>query len=181
MEWISIVVILILVIVIILKSNKSPANVKSPSENANADAELESENRESKIDYKAVYQTKWLFTYNEKDMYTKLNAFAQKHDLTVFAKVRLFDLIEPRDNKDKSARYKIQAKHVDFVMCSNKLVAKYIIELDDQSHNSQSRKDRDSFVDEVLTACGYKILHLRAFDESALESLIGANQKQESE
>ncbi len=128
--------------------------------------------KDNRTDYKAVYQAKWLFTYNEKNFYHHLKEFAEQHDLTVFAKVRLYDLVEPRDSKDKSARFKIQAKHVDFVLCSNKLVAKYVIELDDQSHDSKQRNARDHFVDEVLTACGYKVLHLRGYDADALENLL---------
>lgn len=36
-----------------------------------------------------------------------------------------------------------------------------IIELDDQSHNNIERIERDKFVDDNLTACGYKIVHTR--------------------
>lgn len=128
--------------------------------------------KDTRIDYKSVYQSKWMFTYNEKDLYRKLKEFADGHGLAVFAKVRLFDLVEPREKQDKSARYKIQSKHVDFVLCNDKMVAKYIIELDDQSHDALDRKNRDAFVDEILTACGYKVVHMRAYDEAALIKLL---------
>ena len=36
------------------------------------------------------------------------------------------------------------------------------IELDDSSHERQSRKDRDQFVDDVFNKAGLKILHIKA-------------------
>ena len=63
----------------------------------------------------------------------------------------------------------MQAKHVDFVLCDTKLVARYIIELDDNSHNAPDRAERDQFVDSVLQAVGYRVLRLNAFDEAKIE------------
>ena len=75
--------------------------------------------------------------------------------------------------KYKTYLYKIQAKHVDFVLCDAKLVARYIIELDDSTHDTESRKKRDAFVDEVVQSVGYQILHVRAIDETIREKLKG--------
>ena len=36
------------------------------------------------------------------------------------------------------------------------------IEIDDSSHERQSRKDRDQCVDDVFTKAGLKILHIKA-------------------
>ncbi len=120
-----------------------------------------------------AYQKKWLFSYNEKDAYQKLKAIAEPLGLTVFAKVRLLDLLEPmRGNKKyKTYFYKVQAKHVDFVLCDSKLVARYIIELDDSSHDTESRRARDAFVDEVVKSVGYKIIHTRAITDEIREQL----------
>lgn len=65
--------------------------------------------------------------------------------------------------------YKIQAKHVDFVLCDAKLVARWVIELDDTSHRRADRAERDTFVDEVLMSTGYTILHMDSFDEKLLD------------
>ena len=122
-----------------------------------------------------AYQKAWLFTYNEKDAYVKLKPIAEELGYTVFAKVRLLDLLEPvkGNPKYKTYLYKIQAKHVDFVLCDAKLVARYIIELDDSTHDTESRKKRDAFVDEVVQSVGYQILHVRAIDETIREELKG--------
>lgn len=123
---------------------------------------------------KKAYQRKWLFTYNEKDAYKKLKTIAEKYGYTVFAKVRLFDLVEPikGNPKYRTFLYKIQAKHVDFVLADEKLVAQYVIELDDNSHNNTKRAERDKFVDTVLENTGYKILHTKVIDEEQILTLI---------
>lgn len=122
---------------------------------------------------KGAYQRNWLFTYNEKDAYNKLKPIAEKMGYTVFAKVRLLDLVEPikGNKKYKAYFWKIQAKHVDFVLCDYKLVAKYIIELDDTSHDRKDRKERDNFVDEVVESVGYKIIHVRAITDDIINQL----------
>lgn len=142
-------------------------------------AETQTVKQESEYqDYTHAYQKRWLFSYNEKAFYQNLKQFADDNNLVLLAKVRLLDLIEPRKGQDgyKAYFYKIQAKHVDFVLCAPNLVAKYIIELDDASHETSDRRERDSFVDTALTSCGYKILHTRAFDLTALSNLIQSDQ-----
>lgn len=123
---------------------------------------------------KNAYTPKWLFSYNEKDTYYKINKIAQRNGLKVFAKVRLLDLVTPINNhpKFKTNLWKVQAKHVDFVLTTESLVAKYIIELDDISHDTQDRKQRDKFVDTVLTTCGYKVLHIRGVKEEEIQAFI---------
>lgn len=130
-----------------------------------------SQNEADTLPYDKVYQKKWLLTMNEKAFYRQLSSFAAKKNMTVFTKVRLLDLLEPVKNqpKYKTYFYKVQAKHVDFVLCDSKLVARYIIELDDSSHNAPDRTERDQFVDRVLQAVGYKVLRLNAFDERRIE------------
>ena len=129
-------------------------------------------------DFAHAYQKRWLFSYNEKAFYQDLKQFADDNNLVLLAKVRLLDLIEPRKGQDgyKTYFYKVQAKHVDFVLCAPNLVAKYIIELDDASHEADDRQERDNFVGTALTSCGYKILHMRAFDPASLNNLIRSDQ-----
>lgn len=123
--------------------------------------------KETGLDISGAYQKRWMFTYNEKDAYRKLKAIADELGYIVFAKVRLLDILEPQKGtkKYKTYFYKVQAKHVDFVLCDQKLVARYIIELDDSSHDTQLRKERDEFVDQVLESVGYKIIHTRAITD----------------
>lgn len=87
----------------------------------------------------------------------------------LFAKVRLSDLFQVKGVKGEdassrrtSAQNRINQKHCDFVIChpqtSQPLLA---IELDDSSHDRQSRRDRDEFVDAACAAAALPILHVR--------------------
>lgn len=121
-----------------------------------------------------AYQKKWLLTYNEKDAYKALKAICDENNLHLMTKVRLLDLVEPikGNPKYKSYLYKIQAKHIDFVICDEKLVARCMIELDDNSHNQTDRIARDQFVDQVLQSVGYKILHIRAVTDQTRAEIL---------
>ena len=121
-----------------------------------------------------AYQKKWMFSQNEKGAYRKLEEICNKNNLKLFSKVRLLDLVEPvkGNSRYKTYFWKVQAKHVDFVVCDEKLVACCIIELDDSSHNQQNRKNRDAFVDEVLHSVGYEVYHVRAVIPEEIESKI---------
>lgn len=123
---------------------------------------------------KKAYQQKWMFTLHEKNAYYRLNEIVKQENMILFAKVRLFDLVTPTKYhpKYKTNLYKIQAKHVDFVITKENLVAKYIIELDDSTHDTPKRRERDIFVDSVLQTCGYKVLHIREVEEERIRNFL---------
>lgn len=135
-----------------------------------SDTEKESD---TKKDYSQSYQRKYLLTKNEYREYLTLRKLAAEKGLIICPKVRLLDIIEPRKGeKDyKSLFFKVQAKHVDFVICDNDLRIKAILELDDSSHDQQDRQARDAFVDQILTSVGYKVIHTRAVTETTLDGL----------
>lgn len=171
----EILLVIIIILLILSKIKFKPNNTHRyqkktdvPGEENNAETNYEASN----------YQRKWMFTYNEKDIYKQLKSIAHQNGLELFAKVRLLDLVEPKSSvkNNKGYLWKIQAKHVDFVICDQKLVARYIIELDDNSHDTEQRKERDRFVDEVLQATGYKVLHIRAFDETTINQFLGVSE-----
>ncbi len=119
-----------------------------------------------------AYKKRWLLSYNEKDAFKKLQSAASELGYTVFSKVRLLDLLEPISGKNyRSYFYKVQAKHVDFVLLDEKLVARCIVELDDNSHDADDRKARDAFVDEVVTSVGYQIIHTRAITDDTITQI----------
>lgn len=129
-----------------------------------------------------AYKKRWLLTYNEKDAYKKLLDAASEVGYTIFSKVRLLDLLEPVSGKNyKSYFYKVQAKHVDFVLLDKKLVARCIIELDDSSHDEKDRKERDSFVDKAVTSVGYKIIHTRTATDETIAQIKEVFKKRSEE
>lgn len=136
-------------------------------------AEEKIEKKKEEIDYSQAYQRKYLLTKNEWHEYKKLKELAAGKGLQVCPKIRLYDLIEPRKNREdyKVLKWKIQAKHVDFVLADKDLYIKAIVELDDGSHDTQARQERDIFVDQILTACGYKVIRTRSITAETIENL----------
>ena len=123
------------------------------------------------LDFINAYQRRQLFTKNEWQNYKKLKAIADAKDYVIYPKVRLFDLIEPRADKKKKLtyRYKIQAKHVDFVICDKDMNIKAILELDDNSHKDPERMKRDDFVNTILLSVGYTVIHTKYIDYDILD------------
>ena len=111
-----------------------------------------------------------------------LKPILEGEGLRICPKVRLLDLVEPKKGTDGKQRQtllnKIQSKHVDFAICDEKLNVLLILELDDSSHDTETRKQRDTFVDSVLTGSGYKILHVRSFEAElgAIQEVLGVEQ-----
>lgn len=128
---------------------------------------------DTQLSIAGAYQKKWLLTYNEKDAFKKIKAVTDEIGCYTFSKVRLLDLLEPvkGNTKYKTYFYKVQAKHVDFVILDEKLVARCVVELDDASHDAEDRKKRDEFVDEVLKSVGYQIIHTRAVTEEVQQQI----------
>ena len=120
--------------------------------------------------FAGAYRATPLLTQNESRNFQVLKQAANRKGYIVNAKVRLMDLVNPIYGKDYQAnRNKVQSKHVDFVVCDQNMNVKVIIELDDKTHDRPDRQERDKFVDEVLTATGYKIIHTRHITPDILD------------
>lgn len=88
-------------------------------------------------------------------------------EFRLFAKVRLADVVRVKTGLDRSSRQaafnSIQSKHIDFLACdSHNMAIRFAVELDDRSHERQSRKERDDFVDRTLAAAGVPIFRFAA-------------------
>lgn len=125
----------------------------------------------AELDFHTAYQRREIFTRNEWQNYKKLRDVAEAKGLVVCPKVRLFDIIEPRLDKKRKLtyRYKIQAKHVDFVVCDHDMHIVAIIELDDNSHYDPDRIKRDNFVNMILTSVGYTVIHTKQINYDILD------------
>lgn len=126
---------------------------------------------------KGHYQARYLLTKNEWYEYKKLKGYAAAKGLQICPKVRLLDIVEPRKS-DAYMSYlgKIKSKHVDFLICDQDLRIKGILELDDNSHDVASRKDRDLMVDEILRDVGYIVIHTRSITENTLDPITAPSE-----
>lgn len=85
----------------------------------------------------------------------------------IFGKVRVADIVEPRQGLDRSNRQKALnrtlAKHFDFVLCAQgDLTVACAIELDDRSHQTNRRRERDTFLAALCRAVSLPLLQIPA-------------------
>lgn len=122
---------------------------------------------EEKIDYTGLmpYSKKYLLTKNEWFFYKVLKQIANELGYTVLAKVRVADLVEvtARDYAMKGFYLnKVVSKHIDFVLAKpENLQVVLLIELDDNSHDNSTKKERDEFIDKLYKQTGYKFIRVR--------------------
>jgi len=84
-------------------------------------------------------------------------------DWSIQAMVRMADLIrvKPDTQKYQSWQNRIQAKHIDFLLCDpDSLEVKMALELDDKSHQRPDRIERDKFVEKALADAGVPLLRV---------------------
>ena len=107
-----------------------------------------------------------LFSPAERSFYLALRQAVGSHGI-VFAKVRLADLIKPIKGLDKKqwqkAFNRISSKHLDYVICDpSDLSVKFVVELDDKSHQRKDRINRDLFLDQACLSAGLNLYRFRA-------------------
>lgn len=115
-----------------------------------------------KPDITKLYRSKPVLTDREYEFYCRLRELADRYELRIFTKVRLADLVEPKEKLDKSLWWecfnKIKAKHIDFALADYDTNIILLIELDDSTHARADRAERDRFVDAVLDNTGYILI-----------------------
>ena len=94
----------------------------------------------------------------------------------IMGKVRLADIIKVKSGLSAGARQnafnRIQSKHIDFVMCdTDTLSIQCVIELDDKSHQKNTRQQRDTFVDNALKTAGVPIFRFPAKHGYSMEEI----------
>jgi hypothetical protein len=107
-----------------------------------------------------------LFTPAERSFLGVLNQ-AVGENVQIFGKVRIADVITPKKGMSRSdwqkAFNKISNKHFDFLLCNkNDLSILCAIELNDRSHNSKKRKDRDIFLEGACQSANVPLVQIVA-------------------
>lgn len=118
--------------------------------------------------------TKTVFSDKEAIFYHALLPITTKLNLTVFTKMRVADLLWLPKNHPEYIRWfnYIRSKHIDFVLCNKDLEPVLLIEIDDNTHNSDKRKKRDEFIDKVFEKLNLPIIHTRRWQNEELENQI---------
>ena len=177
------ILIFIIIIVYLVQRSNNNSNQKSrqnyqPQQEWSQPSENNKANDSSK-NYIDGYKKTPLLSKHEAAAYLRIKEVANQKGYTVFTKVRLLDLVEPKERykKDQSYLHKIWAKHVDFVICDEKMVAKWIIELQDSSHTRADRIERDNLVKAILSNCNYRILMTYTADKEEIKTFLDKEPK----
>jgi hypothetical protein len=104
------------------------------------------------------------------------------NNAAIFGKVRVADVVEPKAGLGRGARQKafnkISAKHFDFLLCDKEdLSVACAIELDDRSHNSKRRHERDEFLKGVCEAAGVPLIQVPAKSAYVISEVRGLLQR----
>lgn len=119
---------------------------------------IQNEEVKQEVDYKDRYYKKdYLLTPTELMFYKILKTITDELNLVICPQVSMYEIVR---NKEHKYFNKIARKSIDFVITEQNLKIKLCIELDDYSHNRQSRIYRDKFVNEVFKATEVKILRI---------------------
>lgn len=124
------------------------------------------------------YAPKNLLTKAEYSFYNILKNKCDANNLLICPKVRMEDFINVTD-KQNYMKYRgyIKSRHIDFILCDNKLHILAGIELDDNSHNQKKTKETDEFKNQVFNKINLSLYRIKMSDgkyEEQIDNIINA-------
>lgn len=132
--------------------------------------------QEERYPYK---KQQYLLTSTELKFYRVLKPICDQHNLAVFAKVRLEDLVYvPKEIFDNwKWRGYIRSRHIDFVLCDvSNLKIHCCLELDDWHHKFWKNQEIDERKNKILRDAGLSLIRIKAsdvYDTMELDRVIG--------
>lgn len=141
-------VIIIILVIIITVLEKKLNNVNTENEKVENLVNNYSEKYE-KVDY--------LLTRNELKFYRILKQVTNKLGYSLFCQVALYEIVKNKNFKDFN---KIKSKSIDFVITQENCKILLCIELDDMSHETAKRIERDNFINQLFKDLDIKLLRI---------------------
>lgn len=162
MELTMIIILIFTVIILLLKDS-----FKSKSETNEI---LPKKTSEAMI---FPYRKKYLLSKNEYAFYRILKNKCDENKLLICPKVRLEDIVEvnTKQNINKYRGY-IRSRHIDFIICDDKLNVLCAIELDDSSHNTSKAKRVDEFKNKLFETVKLPLYRIRTSYEENINNII---------
>ena len=119
------------------------------------------------------YAAKHLLTHREYKFYMILRKVADEHNCLICPKVGLKDILSVTDRQNYMKYFcKISQKHVDFVICDQKLNVLFALELDDSTHFTPDAQRRDHFKNKAFAAAGIPLKRIMEIDEANIRELF---------
>lgn len=138
MYWMILLLIFVVIGIIVYHTTKNDLQDDNPRKSPNQLTEY-------------PYEKKMLLTKTEYAFYNILKIKCDKNNLLICPKVRMEDFINVTDRKNVlKYRGYIKSRHIDFMICDNKLHLLAGIELDDKSHQKKDAAEIDEFKNKVF-------------------------------
>lgn len=145
-------------IAIVIFAIRSQARRSTPSESGSR--------HKQKPEYRYTPKT-YIMTKRESQFFTRLNSILGDR-YYIFPQVHLSSLLDHKVKNQnwKAALAKIQRKSVDYALVDKQtLITRYALELDDSTHNSATRIERDKLVDGIFDVAGTPLIRLRNVEQ----------------
>ena len=124
----------------------------------------------TRIAFAHHYKAKALLTHAEARFHECLDAISQNR-CHILCKPRLADVFQ---HEDRTGFNKVSQKHVDFLICRKEDWMPMLgIELDDPSHETRKRRDRDIFVNSLFASVGLPLVRIHVSEVDQVEKLVG--------
>lgn len=119
--------------------------------------------------YKEDYEKKeYLLTPTELKFYKLLKTITDELNYTLFTQIALYEIVNCKNFKNFN---KIKSKSIDFVITEKNCKIKLCIELDDKTHNTNKRIERDNFINNIFKELDIKLLRIPVQNFYNLEEL----------
>lgn len=163
------IIIIAIIIDCITRTNTAGQKVSSDSEEIETETAGADDNAKSAP--QSLYYKSNLLTKSEWAFYKyKLKPLADKYNFHILSKVRMEDIVKPKDTLDKSAkvsaRGRVKSRHIDFVIANPDNLRIYLaIELDGKSHEKLDQQKADYFKDSVFEEIGLPFIRTNGKDD----------------
>lgn len=122
------------------------------------------------------YEKKMLLSKAEYAFYNILKRKCDENNLLICPKVRMEDFINVTDKKNRPKyRGYIRSRHIDFMICDNKLHLLAGIELDDNTHKNAETAKTDELKNNIFTAIQlplFRIVMSEGMYESKIDHIV---------
>lgn len=137
-----------------------PQTQVTMAEMQNAGLKFDKKKTFSRYHYARKY---FLMTPRERVFYKRLEVIFAG-DCYIFPQVRLNDLLHTNQrngSSSKYARWHVDRRSVDYVVCDRSFYVKLAIELDDCTHDTPERVERDLEVQRIFAEAGIRLMRCR--------------------
>ena len=125
------------------------------------DKKSKNNNLDKNINYLMYYTNKKIMTETEKNFYIELKKITDNLNMSIFPQIDLERLIKVKDN-NYSYRNRIKSRSIDFtIVNNNNYNVVCCIELDDKTHNKESRIKRDEFINELFKNVNINLIRVK--------------------